>query len=226
MLNFESTRLDRTQEFKIKTGVSVSEEGLILVQDSENGLEVAKLATGTADVFLGFSFGLILSPVTKSLVEALTVPADAPYTVDLQRTPISGQIYIVNSLGTEQTAGDPVNANQYSISGTTITFHSGQAGLVETITYRYSPTAMELQAQDNLLITSISASELLGSIGAIREGEIYTNLFDASVAYAIGNAVGMAAGGLITETGSNDIPNAVITHAPTVDFPFVGVRVS
>lgn len=226
MLNLEATRIDKSQEFNLKTGVTVTEEGLILVQDTENGGEVAKLATGTGDVFLGFSYGQTLSPVTKSLVEELTVPSGAPYTVTLQREPIAGQIYIVNSGGTPQTAGDPaLNPNEYSISGKVITFHSGQADDVETITYRYSPTVEEVLSQDATLLTSVSPNDLINQMGAIKKGDVYTNQFNAGAAYAVGNAVGMAANGLPTATGANDIPGAYVIKVPTVDSPFLGIRI-
>lgn len=218
-------KIEDSREFGVLTGETISEEGIVLVQSSESGTEVVKPATGTSDVFIGFSYGQTFTPTVKSNVESLVVPAVSTYTVTLAREPISGQIKIFNNLGTEQTAGDPsTTANTYSISGKVITFHSGQAGKTETITYRYSPTAAEILATDRMQIPSVSATDQLMSIGAIQEGEIYTNMFDASVTFTFGMAVGMLSGGLVGAAGSNAIPGAIVCHVPTEDLPFLGIR--
>lgn len=227
MLNFMGlTKIDTSEEIKLKSGVSVTAEGLAIAQSSENGVEVGILPTGSSDKFLGFSYGKVFTPLTKSIVEQLTVPATSTYTVTLSQTPISGQIFITNGT-TAQTAGNPgTTANEYSISGKVITFHSGQASAVMTITYRYAPTALELVQQDKLQIDSVSASDLIGQIGLIKTGKVFTDQFNAGGTWVLGAGLSMAANGILTTGTGNQIPNAIICHVPTVELPYLGVRLS
>lgn len=218
------TIIDESEEIKLKSGVTVTAEGLAIVQDTENGLEVGKLSSGSSDKFLGFSYGRTMTPVTKSKVESLVVPSSGTYTVTLDKEPISGQIFITNGT-TVQTSGTPATtANEYSISGKVITFHSGQAGLTETITYRYSPTALELFQNDRLDIDSVSGSDLIGQIGIIKHGKVFTDQFNAGGTWVMGAALSMAASGILTTGTGNTLTGGVVCHVPTVDLPFLGVR--
>jgi len=219
------TRISQSKEFPISTGEVVAAEGVALMQVLEDGEECVKPTTAAGtEVFIGFSYGQTMTPVTKSNVEELTCPAVALYTVTLEKEPIAAQIYIVNSAGTEQTSGDPANANEYSIVAKVVTFHAGQAGLVETITYRYSPTAVELQFEDKLDLTSFAATDYVSSIGAILQGEIFTDQFDAGVAWAGGAVVKCGASGIVTIGGAGATISCVVTHVPTVETPFLGLR--
>ncbi len=226
MLNlFGNTRMEDTEEISILSGVSVQAEGLCIAQAFENGNEVGKLSSGTADVFLGFSYGQVYTPITKSIVVEAVVPATSPYTVTLPQTPILGQLMITNGT-TEQTLGTPAtDPNEYSIVDKVVTFHSGQASATMTFTLRYSPSVMELNTGDFLQITTMSASDVIGSIGVIKRGVIFTDQFDAGDTFVGGAQVSMGIGGIVVAGNANAIPNAFVSHVPTIENPFLGIRI-
>lgn len=223
MLNLQGkTVIVSSKEFSVQAGSLIGAEGIALARAEENGEEVVIPSTGSSDVFMGFSYGQTMTPLTKSLVQSLVVPA--ALTVTLDKEPVSGQIFITNGT-TEQTAGNPATtANEYSISGKVITFHADQEDATMTTTIRYSPTAMELVYSDDLDNTSVSATDYLSSIGAIQTGEIFTDMFDAGDEFVGGAACSMGAGGLVVAGTGNTIPNAIISHVPNSVNPFLGIR--
>lgn len=220
------TKIVDSKEFPLVSGAVISAEGMALINYLDNGIEKVKPCNGTdAGKFVGFSYGYTLTPLTKAKVEKFTVPASSPYTVSLMNIPVSGQIAIVNADGTEQTAGDPsADANTYSIDGSTITFHAGQAGKIVTITYKYSPTALQLTYEDKVMNTSFAPSEVTNSIGCIIRGEVYTDQFDASAAWTATSTVRLGDNGVLTDSGSGTALTCTITHIPTVESPFLGIR--
>lgn len=220
------TKIVQSKEFPFATGNTITAEGLVLMQVIEEGEERVKLtAGGGAEVFMGFSYGQTMTPITKSKVEELSCPDDAPFTVTLLKEPVGAtQIDIVNEDGTHQTNGDPANPNEYSVVAKVVTFHAGQAGKVETITYRYLPTALELLLEDKLDNTSMTAVDTLSSTGVIQEGEVFTDQFDASKEWKAGVAVAGGNSGIVSIGVGTDIPGCVLTHVPSVEVPFLGLR--
>lgn len=221
------SKIVQSREFPVLSGAQVNAEGVAMAQDFENGVEVIKPSTGAAnEKFMGFSYGPVFTPVTKSLVESLAVPASGAAVVAIQNVPVAGQIFIRDlTTGVVQDAGDPANANEYSISGKNITFNAATAGNTMLIQYRYSPTALELQLEDNLMITTVSPTAVLNSVGVIQQGEVWTDMFDASKDFSAATAIKMAAGGILTDhTGSGSAINGMLTHVPDVNVPFLGVR--
>jgi len=225
---YGKTRIIDSKEFPIVTGVSVIAEGMAMVSVLEDGIEKIKPTAGeAAERFVGFSYGYTFRPLYKVIVERLVCPAASPYTATLKHTPVSGQIAITNG-STEQVAGTPgaLSANEYSISSGVVTFHSGQASLTETITYKYSPSAQELMFEDHVLTTSFTPSEMLQSIGCILKGEVWTDQYDAGTLWTATSTVKLSATtGLLTDTSSNGVTvSCVIVHIPTEDNPFLGIR--
>jgi hypothetical protein len=227
MLDFTGkTKIVDSKEFPLVSGASISAEGMALINYLDNGVERVKPCNGAdAGVFVGFSYGYTLTPLQKAKVAKFTVPAVSPYTATLTDTPISGQIAIVNASGTEQTVGDPsADADTYSLNGTVLTFHAGQAGKVVTVTYKYSPTALELTFEDKVMNTSFAPSEVTNSIGCILKGEVYTDQFDASAAWTASSTVKLGSNGVLTDAGGGATVSCTIIHIPTVDCPLLGLR--
>jgi len=220
------TKIVDSKEFPLVDGASISAEGMALINYLDNGVERVKPCNGTdAGKFIGFSYGYTLTPWTKAKVETFVVPAVSPYTATLKHPPISGQIAIVNASGTEQTVGDPsADADTYSITGSVITFHAGQAGKTVTVTYKYSPTALELSFTDKVMNTSFAPSQVTNSIGCILRGEVYTDQFDAGAAWTASSTVKLGDNGVLTDSGSGATITCTITHIPTVESPFLGIR--
>jgi len=224
-----NSRIIQSKEFPVVTGGTVTAEGLCLIQAFEDGLEKAGISNATTtNKFLGFSYGETFTPATKSKVETLSVPASSTYTITLAHVPTAGQIRIYDNTGSAViTAGNPSNSAEYSISALgVITFNVARASHSMTITYRYAPTAFEIMSEDHVRITSYSATDYISSIGCIQQGEIFTDQFDASVNWAGYTSIKACANGLLsTNSGTGTvITGAVLTHVPTAELPYVGIR--
>jgi hypothetical protein len=220
-------KIVQSREFPIAAGSVVNAEGQAVVQAFENGVEVVKPSLGSSgEKFMGFTYGPVFTPVVKSLVEDLVVPASGAYTVTLMNEPLAGQLFIKDlNTGTVQSLGDPANANEYSISGKVVTFNSGNAGHAMFIQYRYSPTSLEVLMNDKMMITTMSPVAVINSIGVIQQGEVWTDQFNAAVDFASATALKMNAGGIITDqTGSGSSINGIITHVPDISVPYLGIR--
>jgi len=229
MLNLlAKSKVVQSQEFPVMAGSTITAEGLALIQQLSGGVEyVLPSAGGGAEIFMGFSYGEVFTPATKSLVESLVVPAAGAVTLTLLHAPLTNtQVFaydVTNSLA--QTLGNPAVANQYTCVGTLLTFHAAKAGVTMRVTYRYSPTAEELVAEDNIRITSFSSTDYVGSIGVIQEGEIYTDQFNATRDWGAATSVKTMAGGLLdTNIGAGTVITCVLTHIPDVNYPFLGIR--
>lgn len=229
MLNLiAKTRVITSANFPVADGYVISGEGQALAQVFEDGIE--KVRPSTADefqVFIGFSYGENYTPSTMSIVEELTVPAETAYTIELKQTPLSGQIRVYDvTASAAVTAGTPATeAAQYSISGKTITVNSAKASHVIKVVYRYAPTVMDLM-EASLPISTFTAADTVGMVGAIQKGEVYTDLFDASSDWdSATTTVRLGAGGVVTTGGSGlAIPNCTVCHRPTVEMPYLGLR--
>jgi len=228
MLNLlAKSKIVQSQEFPVMAGSSITAEGLALMQQISGGVEYVLPTAGGAEVFMGFSYGEVFTPATKSLVESLVIPAAGAVTLTLLHAPLTNtQVSAYDVTNTViQVLGNPAVANQYSCVGTLLTFHAAKAGATMRVTYRYSPTAEELIAVDNVRITSFSSTDYVSSIGCIQEGEIYTDQFNAARDWGAATGVKTMANGLLdTQTGGGTVIACVITHVPDVSYPFLGIR--
>lgn len=231
MLDFTGkTKIVDSKEFPIVAGSVINAEGMALINAIVDGVERIKPCNYTdAGAFVGFSYGQTLTPIYKTKVEVLTVPATAPYTTNLTHAPLAvTSVYMQNATPTEQVSGTigALSANEYSwvVGGTQFVHHAGQAGLVMTITYKYAPTALELMLEDKLSFPSFAPSGVTGTMGAILKGEVYTDQFDANAAWSASSTVKLGYGGLLTDTGSGATVTCTVIHTPTVECPFLGIR--
>jgi len=231
MLNLiGKSKVFRSQEFPVATGQTIGAEGLALIQVIQGGVEKVGLsASGAGEVFMGISYGEVFTPATKSKVETLSIAA-AGTTLTLQKAVLTNtQVFVYDNTASVALAiGNPANLNEYSVNDTLLTFNAGKAGHSMTITYRYAPTAAELIAQDNVRITSFSSTDYIGSIGCIQQGEVYTDMFDASKDWSTATGVETGNNGIFDINGGAGtlIANAVITHVPNAEYPFLGIRLN
>jgi len=230
MLNLSAKcKIVQSQEFPVAAGVVIPAEGLALIQTFEGGVEKVTLSAGGGnEVFMGVSYGEVFTPAVKSNVETLIVPAAGAVAVTLLHAVLTNtQCFAYdNTSSAALTIGNPANALEYSVVGTLLTFNVARAGHSVTITYRYAPTAAELMATDNVRITSFSATDYIGSIGVIQEGEVYTDQFDASKDWASATGVETGNSGVFDVNGGAGtlIAGAVITHVPDANYPYLGFR--
>jgi hypothetical protein len=231
MLDLTRCNIFRSKEIAVATGSTITEEGVPLQSTLQNGEEVCSVcASGGSENFIGFSYGETFTPLIKSNVESAVIPAASPYTITLEKTNIiAAQIFIYDETDAAALAEDTLATGKFSIVDSTgvVTFHSAQAGNTVTITYRYTPTVAEVAAENDSPIYRPSGSDVLGQIGVILAGEVYTDKYDASISWESGVTTINVGTGLITN--SNSSPGGVaitcdIIHVPDVANPFLGIR--
>jgi hypothetical protein len=229
MLKLNATHPIRIVERPIATGASIGAEGMPLIQSIENGEEhVTPSTTGANDVFVGFSYAHNIVPTYLSRVEAHTVPAASPYTVQLERNNVLAAnviAYEAADLSSTVTEAGAVASGNFTIVDATgvMTFHSDEAGLAILVVYRYTPTALELSMEwPHLNININPAFTYVNNMGVIVGGEVYTDQFDAGVDWANSPANVYLGTAILTGSGNVQISGRVI-HAPDVDNPFLGI---
>ncbi len=232
MFNFIGrTKIMDSKELPIQPGYQVTAEGLALVSALDNGFEYVYPCQGVVgERFVGFSYSYTLTPTVLTTVEYYNVPATPPYTINLSYIPVAAngsipaQIYVNNGT-VGLTIGDPSTvATAYSIAGTSLTFNAAQAGLLMSITYKYNPTSLDLMFNNQAMYTSFTPSAITGTTGVILRGEVFTDQFDASAGWTQSSPVMLGANGMLTDTGSGTVLDCVLTHIPTADIPYIGVR--
>jgi len=228
MLNLiGKSKIFKSQEFPVLAGTLITAEGLALIQSISGGVEYADLSAGGAsEVFLGVSYGEVFTPVTKVNVEVLTCPAALTLTL-LHSVLSNTEVFAYDATSPAAlTIGNPANALEYSVVGPLLTFNVARLAHSIVITYRYTPSAEELVAKDNIRITSFSSSDYIGSIGVIQKGEIYTDKFNVASNWVAATGVETGTGGYFDVNGGVGtlIPGAVISHVADANFPYLGIR--
>lgn len=228
MLYFPNTRIFDSVERPIAPSQTIDAEGAALVVSMSGGAFGVQLSAGTSgEKFAGVSLASVINPSSYANVEDITVGAGATYTLAL--TNLSNTLFVYDlTTSTVIAAGNPgTTANQYSIAGTTITFHSGQVGHSVRIAYRYTPTVQQIRTIQGDEPAGRAAMFTLGSVGVITRGDVMTSQFDTAVNWNAANpAVVLGANGLFTIGGTGVAVPGYVTSVPTPDSPYLGLHFS
>lgn len=227
MLKF-NVNISDSVERPVAQGFTVTAEGQALVADRTGGLYGVKPSTGASgEQFAGVSISQQLTPLYLPIMEVLTVPATGTYAVTLAKTPAGGTLRVVSSGAGVLAAGSPgAEVDEYSITGNVITVNVARAANTLTINYRYSPTTVELATVQGDIPPGGSVSLVLGSVGVIRRGDIYTSEYDTSVDWTAANPLVYAgANGLFTTVqGTAALVNCTVIGVPSASNPFLGLE--
>lgn len=232
MFDLARTRIIDSQNLKVHSLYPVTAEGLALVHDMEGGEAVVRASSGTSnnEIFVGFSLAQNIAPTSDIKVEDLVVPANAPYTLKLQRTPTAATEMLVKVGSTVLTFNAAVGAGQFNLTGDTLTFNVAQASGAVHIVYEYNMSAVEAQMKFGDQPVGPTATSILGSVSVINKGYIFTNNFDKSDDYAtaIDSTAVLKAGtnGRLQLGGTGAAVPGRIFHAPSADVPFLGVYIN
>ena len=231
---FDTTRsyFNDLRERAVADGAAVTEEAQVLVYVNSGGgtLAVAPSAGAPGELVAGFAITDALKVVTRSVVEELVVPTGGG-TVSLQNQSLvaasTRAFDLTAAAALILTAVAPV-AGEYqpNLAQGTVTFDAAEQGNSVRLTYRYSPTLAELLATDHERSINNRAQDLFSqvSVGGL-EGEIFTSMFDTSVAYAVGDPVISGAGGLCT-TAAGGTLLGVVSQEPSTADGLLGVKFS
>jgi hypothetical protein len=232
MLDLSQSRIYESIEVPLYNFANSFEDGTGLIGKEINGIMSATTnSTATNnDLFLGIALSTLSSPVNGVNVLAITVPSSAPYTVILPAAPNAGQISIVDAVAgtayvSEGSVGAVTAVSEFNLTGSTLTFYSGNAGASLVVTYQYALTA--IQAQNLVgygLIGGLSPSNITGTIGVIKRGLVFTSMFDASINWNATTGLLVGNNGIFTaSTGTGAAVNGYVAQAPSVGSPTLGI---
>lgn len=228
MLKF-NVHISDSVERPVAQGYLISAEGQALVADYSDGVFGVKPSEGAeGEQFVGVAMSQQLTVEYMPKVEDLSVPATGTYVVHLENTPVSGSLAVISPVAGVLTSGTPATGeDKYSISGTTITVNSARASESLRVSYRYSPTVVEAKAIQGDIPPGGSAGILLGTVGVIRRGDVYTSEYDTTVDWSDPVAVYLADNGLFTTDSNSDTAtkvNATVISIPSASNPFLGLE--
>lgn len=210
------TRIEAARQYGVASTFSISAEGLAMVFANDNGVANVKPSTsGTSDSFAGFSSSHTMVP--SSAIYIGDVTADDT-TLTLPYTPISGQLQLYDGAQALAVGNPGTTANQYSISGATVTLHSGQTDAVISVRLRYSLTVEQaVMLYGEGMPGDLAAADIYDRVGAITKGVVYTDQYDVTGVFVAGAAVKSGANGQVVPaagTGTT-IPNCYVAEVPT-----------
>lgn len=227
------------KERPLAAGVTVSEEGqcLIYVDDGAGGVACALSTGGVADYdgvdpmksrVAGFAITDKLGVLTETAVEEFTIPAAAPFTVQLRNQNIVlAQTYVYNLTAAAAMAQlCPVpGAGQRCIDVTgLVTFNAAEAGNRVRVVYRYTLTAAQVVEKFHQRSVNNTAQDFFSTISLFCDtGEIFTSMFDAGVAYNPLDPIYSGAAGLVTSAAGGAYLG-LVSKVPSVDDPLLGVK--
>jgi len=239
VLDWSQTFFDRQLEKEVVTGQTIGDEGRVLIRVLDGGkAKVQESAGAGADVFYGIALKDTLSLLTMPLVDSKTIPAAAPYRIQLDRTNLVGAmgattvwVYDVtagaafSSVNEVAGAGAVLNTNQYYVNYTLgqITFFSARAGHVLLVQYRYNMTAAERQLRFQENGVNLGGSDSLAQCGVgIGPGEVYTLYYDTSQDYSALPVIYTGAAGMPTADTTSTITIGRTISVPSATDPFLG----
>lgn len=221
MLYFPKGRQFIGQEFPIATGQSVVAEGCALVAVSAaQAYGVQPSSASASELFVGCSVSQQLSLLFQTICEDIVEPSTQ--TIVLKRTPSAAGtvgVYDVTSNAAIATGG-----GGWTLSGQTLSFAAGTVGHELIITYRYAITAVEARALQGDIFPGGAAGNLVGQVGVIRNGIVYTTEFDSAKNWFASNPVVLSgAGGLFTIGGTASATFCSVVSTPSVLYPYLGL---
>jgi hypothetical protein len=196
----------------------IQAEGQALTRQPGNMSAGVGPSQGVAgEVFCGFAIaGVSAAPFVEGYegkVEEFVVPSNG--TVKLSCVPVAGQVSAF-----DVTAGavdaDAAVAGQ-NVSGLT-------AGNTVKVTYKTAMSAVQARALMGDAQPGGYSGLVVGMVGTLKRGTVYTSEFDASVNWAAVTAIKVGAAGMLTDDGNGPAIEGFVVHVPTADVPFLGVE--
>ena len=213
------SKITRSTELRLAAGASISNEGACLSGDFTGGVFGAKTSGAAAEEFLGFALTrtsahpFALASIVE--VETLTAVADV---VTVSRTPVANTTRANNaSTGASMTVSD--------VTGKAVTVTSGGT-LSIRVTYRTLVSAAEAEMIQGNIVPGGYAGNKFGLVGVAQSGVIYTDQFDTAVNWGANPAIQLGAAGILTTSGSGTTIDGYVVHAPTAEYPFLGIAFS
>jgi len=233
MINLQLSYSDDMKEKKLAPGVTIANEGTVLVSTLVDGEEKVRPSTGAnTDVVVGFAWSNSIVPGTMVVTDEKTIPAiavAAASTIAIANG-IAGSFHIVGSTTASWTLvanAAAVNAAGkffYDESTGVLTVWNIEAGEDITVTYRKNLTVIEQQSLFGDPRPNLGAGDFFEQITVARgNGEIYTDQYDTSVDWSSATVAYTGANGLLTSANTSTIAVGRIISRPSASNKFLGI---
>lgn len=229
MIQYQMSKFFKTRERAVLPGTPFKEEGIAIALVREDGALYATPCTGAAGETFG-GFTMSTNVPTSFSTEIDTVPA-VPV-VMLPRVPVTGQLYVAIdgqpatvSVGTDA----PTAAGKVTLNDRQLLVHADDVGKDLYYQFHYELTASEASevTGDYYGGSHNAAGVKMNSVGAVIEGQVATNMFDASKDWSNVMHPRLGENGMLTTDGSGTLlTNVVIAGVPNADTPFLFVEVN
>lgn len=218
MLNQSGTRIGASFIRDVATGITVEQEGTLLVYAREGDKAVVQPSAGVSgEEVAGFAMSRLNSLTRMTSVFEGTVPVGGGDIV-LPSAPTEQRVV---SAGAALTEGAVADGN-YQVNGSTLTFNAAQAGEAVVVNYAFVPNVQQASMLTGDAPVGGLASSALGTIGVIDRGDISTDQYDVEADWSAGLAVYTGANGLVTTNNSGTkLAGGIVLQAPAVGNAFV-----
>nr|DAH48046.1 MAG TPA: hypothetical protein [Caudoviricetes sp.] len=223
MFYMPKTSLFDAEEGVLSKNAAITAEGQALVATAD-GLKPSEGTEG--EMFAGFACQRVsATPFLEDYyvrVEELTVATAG--SLVLQREPLSNEVVGLFDLD----KGAAVEG-ETTVSGKTISNANLTEGMNVRVTYRYAMSVVEAKSIMGDLQPGGPSGAMVGQIGFISRGVVFTNWFDPAVDWTKATAIKLAANGMITDqSGEGEaIKGYVLADGiPSAMYPFLGIKFS
>lgn len=235
MLNIAKSTFIQTVALPVNSSIIAIEEGQALVYAFENGEQTVKPSTGVAgEFFAGVSFSRATTPTSGPMVEEITIPTAAPYTITLAKTPLANPAAYILASGASPrvvlAAAVAASPTDYVIAGDVMTFDASFAGRTVQVVYRYTLSHVEAVYKFNF--DSFATVDLVSApvVGSVKDGVIVTDQYDTTADWASWTAatpVTLGANGTFTIGGTGTpITNAAVMAIPSINDGFLTLHLA
>lgn len=207
----------------------IAEEGtpLIYVADGAGGVAVQPCTGAGGEEFAGFAITDALKYLTEVVVEAVAVPAGAPFTINLKhQNIIVAEVYVYDVTAAAPMAPvNPPGPGQYWLtSAGEMTFNVADASHSVTVQYRYNLTFAEIIEKYHQRSVNNTAQDYFSTVSVgCMDGEIFLSMFDASQAYVAPGPIYLGASGKLTSAAGGTLVGTC-TKVPSSNDGLLGVK--
>lgn len=226
MLKLDKCIVKQASAYQISEEINSLPEGTVLVAKLENGVAVAAISTGAAgEDFIGISQNRYAMPSNAVLSGSATIPGSAPYSVNLGRAIILGEVgvEIAGAIAEVVTAAPAAGEVQVLANGQ-LNFAAADQGKKISYRARYNLT----QVEANLLFGSdlVSFNRLPDvQTTAIEVGLIVTDNYNVDEDWSSAQYAYAGVGGVLTTDDTGAMVGRV-AMLPHVADGFLGVEIS
>lgn len=223
MFYMPKTALFDAEEGVLSKSAVITAEGQALVAAAD-GLKPSEGVAG--EKFAGFVCQRVsAAPFLENYyvrVEELTVATEG--SLVLQRAPLSAEVVGLVNLDTGAAIEGDTTVTEKTIANANLT-----VGLNVKVTYKYALNIVEAKSLMGDVQPGGPSGVLVGQVGFISRGTVFTNCFDTKVDWSKATAIKLGAGGVITDQNGTGVEIDAYVLAdgyPTAMYPFLGIKFS